>query len=109
MTEQEYDEQIEIINDRYEKKEINSHEYRTEIRDLFKRYCDSNNTYKVNDVVSDYKGEIRIERIEYGFPFPGKYPCCVYIGKELNDSSNKRFSERRIWQTSILLNEEVNI
>lgn len=86
MTRQEYDK---LRLDLIEKNAI-------ELNELAKKYCLSNNPYKIGDVFTDHNGSIRIDKIK----FSPIQLCCVYEGVVLKKdlTPGKRGKIRRAWQ-----------
>ena len=58
-------------------------DYEQQKKELIKRYCISNNPYKVGDVFTDRIGSIKIQVIKYSAGGIVGGPCCVYFGPEL--------------------------
>lgn len=77
---------------------------------LIKEYCDSNNPYKIGDVITDSHGSIRITCMErYAKAWTKEDYYCVYGGTPLNKdgSPKKRDVYREIWQNNVIKNSVV--
>jgi hypothetical protein len=67
--------------------------YEESKKQLIKRYCIANNSYKVGDVFTDFMGSIKIEKITYS----SHSRCCVYFGPELKkDGTPKKDGTVRV-------------
>ena len=64
----------------YEKKLI---EQRVDLekRNLNYKYAMSNNPYNVGDIIFDHVCTIKIESIDWSFPYGSDLPVCVYSGQ----------------------------
>ena len=73
-----------------------------EIRELYKKYAFSNNPYKIDDVISDHIGSIKIEEISVCII--NGIPSCVYYGVELKkDGTPKKGQKyRTVYQVNII-------
>lgn len=69
---------------------------------LLKRYCSENNIYKKGDIISDSRGAIKIDKIQYFYGYIGE-PGCLYSGPELkaNGDLRKDKSRRSIHQSNL--------
>ena len=80
-------------------------------------YANSNNPYKIGDIISDCIGSIKIEKIYYHIPGSSAsenevviftefdiMPFCVFIGTELTNKMklNKKGTQRMIYQPNII-------
>lgn len=76
---------------------------RYEISRLWKEYAESNNPYKIGDIINDHSGYGRIESIQVNKAFGNEYPECVYWCEELTVKylPKKNPSKRNIWQSNI--------
>jgi hypothetical protein len=70
--------------------------YEESKKQLIKRYCIANNSYKVGDVFTDHFGSIKIEEIRYSIDSR----CCVYYGIELKKDGTPKKSgvKSTAWQ-----------
>lgn len=74
-------------------------------KSLAKDYANSNNPYKIGDIITDHVGSIKIEEIKYSlYTSFDTLPCCVFIGTEITKKGelNKRGKKRMIYQTNII-------
>ena len=76
-----------------------------ELDDLLIEFVESNNPYKIGDVVSDENYSILIQEIliDRCSGSSTKQPCAVYFGIILNKNGkpNKKGETRRIWQNNL--------
>jgi len=74
--------------------------YEAAQKSSMRRYCDSNNPYKIGDIFTDHIGSIKIKSI--GYYYHKNEPCCIYIGHELkkNGEPRKDGSIRQAWQSN---------
>ena len=74
-------------------------------KSLAKDYANSNNPYKIGDIIKDHDRSIKIEDIHYSlYKAIDVFPCCVFYGTELTKKGelNKRGKKRMIYQTNII-------
>lgn len=85
------------------KKELEK-EYETKKSVLMREFVDSNNPYKIGDIVTDHIGSVRIERIKYTWGYYNVPPGAVYYGIELlkNGTPNKRGTMRDVYQSNLI-------
>lgn len=69
---------------------------------LIKKCAFANSPYKVGDIIQDFSGAIKIEKIQAGLNIYSK-PTCVYTGQMLKKdlTPTKKADQRTIWQRSI--------
>lgn len=93
MTKEEYQEKMEWLKQEFKSNQIK----------LMIAYVDSNNPYKLGDIVTDHIGSIIVEKISCDLSYDG-HPCAVYTGIELkkDDTPNKRGNKRSVWQSNII-------
>lgn len=81
MTEKEYWTRFNVIQKQFEDNK----------RELAKMCADSNNPYKVGDIIKDDKGSIiQIEHIMYSYGYEDDIPFCVYEGISLKKDLTQR-------------------
>lgn len=92
MTDQELKNKIQILTDQYEK----------DVKSVKRDYIDSNNPKKIDDIVTDHIGSIKIENIAYDFY--STPPRAVYYGVELKKdlTPTKRETKRKVWQSNLI-------
>lgn len=80
MTIEEYKEQLKVIEE----------ECTFKRKKLLKEYALRNNPYKVNDIISDGRSSIKIQKIQfYFFGMNTERPSeCVYVGPELKTNGD---------------------
>ena len=93
MSTQEYDRQIGLLEEEFERRK----------KELMKEFSFSNNPHKIGDIITDNIGSIKIEKIKWG-KLIYKYPCCVYYGVELKKdlTPTKKQNNTQIWQSNLI-------
>lgn len=93
MTEQEYRAKLSKLEQIYKAKK----------KELHLKYAKANNPYKIGDIVKDYIGALRIEKVQVYIGFSG-VPECAYTGTELNKDGNpaKKQTGRAVYQSNII-------
>lgn len=68
-------------------------------------YAFSNNPYKVDDIIEDHIGKIKVEKIKYtsGSNMFNSFPECVYYGTVLkkDGTPTKKQEIRQVWQSNL--------
>ena len=92
MEKEEYEKKLDLIKSRHN----------DEINALHMEYADSNNPYKIGDIVTDNIGSVKIEKIKYTIAL-SRIPSCIFYGQELTKKGipKKNGSKREIWQGNI--------
>ena len=92
MTEDELNSQIADLKKEYDLKK----------QKLQIAYADSNNPYKIGDIVKDHIGNLKIERISYANLYMTNKFQCRYIGIRLNkDGSPSKKETSPVYQSNI--------
>lgn len=93
MTRKEYDDQLDLIKQKYN----------NEINKLHRSYALSNNPYQIGDIIEDNIGHIKIEKIDV--ILYSSTPICRYYGPELRKADKlpkKNGCKRGIWQVDVI-------
>lgn len=74
--------------------------------EAIKKYCLSNNPYKVGDIFEDSTGKIVVEKIK--IYYTTKDPCCVYYGLMVkrDGSPTKKMEHRDAYQCNDVRGEK---
>jgi hypothetical protein len=77
-------------------------EYQQKENSLTKEFIDSNNPYKIGDIVTDHIGSIKIESMSYYISY--SKPEATYTGLELkkDKTPTKKLSKRTVYQNNII-------
>ena len=96
MTIEEYKIELEILNK----------DHTAKVSRLNRDFAISNNSYRIDDIITDHIGSIKIEKINVAVNgCSSKTPSgCVYTGVELKKDlkPNKRNTKRAVWQSNII-------
>jgi hypothetical protein len=87
------------------KLEVLEKEYRRQKLILARDYAMSNNPVKVDDVIEDHMGKIRVTDIKPSQGYSGHLPECVYDGLILTrtgEVTKKKPNMRQVWQGNII-------
>ena len=78
-------------------------EYENKKKALLIEYAQSNNPYKVGDIIQDHIGKARIEGIDGIYPLIDGTACMVYkcVNLTVKGEINKREPKRKVYQTNI--------
>lgn len=78
-------------------------EYENKKKALLIEYAQSNNPYKVGDIITDHIGKARIEGIDGVYPLMDDTACMVYNCINLTGKGeiNKREPKRKVYQCNI--------
>jgi len=90
--------------DEYKKKKAEiSLNYMTLNQALIVEFAESNNMYKIGDVVKDHQGYSKIKSMSVGFSFNSEIPEMIYDCKacKVNGVPYKRDTERVVYQSNI--------
>lgn len=76
--------------------------YDNDRKDIYKEYAYDNNPYKVNDMITDHVGTIKIEKIQVYIS--GGTSQCVYTGTQYNKDGkvSKKQDHATIYQENII-------
>lgn len=80
-------------------------DYKESKRFLNKEYASSNNTYNIDDVVTDHIGSVLIKQIRVSqLMSEDGFPLCAYIGLELTKAGKPKKNEavRNVWGGNVL-------
>ncbi|HWY36545.1 MAG TPA: hypothetical protein VNX68_18020 [Nitrosopumilaceae archaeon] len=96
MTPEEYKNRLKAIDEERDVKK----------RQLVKECALSNNTVKIDDIVTDHIGSVKVESIKFDYNHGG-IPCCIYYGIELKKdlTPTKKGEKRGVWQNNIGLKQ----
>lgn len=94
MTQQEYDNKLIEIESEYNAKKTK----------LATTFAYSNNPYEVGDILQTDQGILQIEKIKATINWVGKYPSCIYYGKQLTSKllPHKKPFINRVYQSRII-------
>ena len=90
----EYEDKLRLLKKEHEEKRMQ----------LIKEYVDSNNPYKIGDVVTDHVCSIIIEKIKYHISLSG-FPCAVYYGPELKKDGTPKKNGNKTYVYQINLKQ----
>ena len=90
-------------------------DFRKEEEELYFKYAEENNPYKIGDIVSDYYHTIKIRKIFYYFPderaifnSESDFPTTTYIGTELNLELSRKKIQRNIYMCLCNIKRKLN-
>jgi len=90
-------------------------DYKKAKEDLYLKFAEENNPYKIGDIVSDYYHTIRIRKIKYYFPNAraifndgSDFPTTTYIGTELNLEFSPKRIQKNIYMCLVNVKEKLN-
>jgi hypothetical protein len=89
------------IQDYNKRKQELDFDFRKKVNELMKEYIDSNNPYKIGDIITDHIGSIKIESINYTMTFGLSGMEAIYIGLEFKKDGTLG-KERFVYQTDII-------
>ncbi len=77
---------------------------KVEERKLAKSYAFEHSNVKVDDIVTDHIGSIKVEKIMWGFLSFDNIPACVYGGTVLkkDKTPTKRYEYRKAYQINLV-------
>tara|TARA_R110000868_G_scaffold348792_1_gene609989 strand:+ start:500 stop:793 length:294 start_codon:yes stop_codon:yes gene_type:complete len=96
MTNEEYKKAYDLIESEFQDKK----------KQLAATYANSNNPYKIGDVITDHICSIKIDKIKWCYTSWGDNPACmIYYGVELkaNGEPTKKQKIRGVHQSNIIL------
>jgi hypothetical protein len=91
MTTQEYEEKLLILKKDHDAK----------ILDLAREFAMSNNPVKLQDIVTDHIGSVKVDKI--GLSIHNQKPSCFYSGMVLKKdlTPTKKFERRNVYQINL--------
>lgn len=87
-----------------ERKNKLEEDYQKAYKKLAYEYAIANSPYKVGDIVTDFVGSLKIEKVKVStFVMDKNLPYCVYYGTDVNKNGSlaKRNSGRGVIQSNI--------
>ena len=91
MTQQEYEEKTLVLKKEHE----------TQMHNLAREFALSNNPVKLQDIVTDHIGSIKVDKI--GLSIHNQKPSCFYSGMVLKKdlTPTKKFERRNVYQINL--------
>ncbi len=86
-------------------------EYNDKVKALKIEYANSNNPYKIGDIIEARTGKIRIEKIWGSQSMLSEYPECIYSGPRLTKAGRefKSGEKMNVYQSNVIKREECEI